>query len=601
MASQKWDHRGLHRREIYMYGWTGQILHIDLGTRRFSVESPPPSRYERYIGGKGLAGHYLRDRVTHDWNAPEIPLLLFTGPLVDTPSPTSGRMTIMSRSPLTGTICDASVGGRLGTEIKRAGWDGIVITGKSAALCGITIADETVTFDDAQTLKGMATDRLTDSLGGKGAAAVIGPAAENGCLFANIVVDKRYFAGRGGLGLVMAEKGLKYIRVKGTGKTAIFDQGELMKAREEIFRLAAASPILKGEFGIANYGTGALYDLMHSRRMMPTGNFRQTRFEYAERMNAWHYKQRYGFKKTGCAGCHILCKKNGTGNEEIPEFETMSHFSALLNNDDLDTVMKANRLCNALGMDTISAAATLSCHAEIAGRKLSPRKILTLLEDMAYGRKEGTLLNQGASRYAAEKGQPELAMAVKKSELPAYDPRGVYGMALAYATSTRGGCHLRAYPISYEILRKPVVTDRFETSGKARIVKISEDQNAVIDSLTACKFLFFAATLEEYARALYGATGMATTAQDLLHTGERIYYQERMMNARNGFTSRDDDLPARFFTEAGSSGASITINPINRDDFLASRANYYKIRGLDENGMPRKDKCEALGLEWKNS
>ncbi|MDX1764654.1 MAG: aldehyde ferredoxin oxidoreductase C-terminal domain-containing protein, partial [bacterium] len=445
------------------------------------------------------------------------------------------------------------------------------------------------------------TDRLIDRLGVKHAVAVTGPAAEKGCLFANIVVDKRYFAGRGGLGLVMAGKGLKYIRVTGTGRTEIYDKGELMQAREEIFRLAAASPILQGEFGIARYGTGALYDLMHSRRMMPTGNFRQTRFEHAERMNAWHYKQRYGFKKTGCAGCHILCKKNGTGNEELPEFETMSHFSALLNNSDLDTVMAANRLCNVLGMDTISAAATLACHAEISGRELGSREILSLLEDTAYGRNEGALLNQGAYRYAAKKSKPELAMTVKKSELPAYDPRGVYGMALAYTTSTRGGCHLRAYPISYEILRKPVVTDRFETSGKARIVKISEDQNGVIDSLTACKFLFFAATLEEYARALYGATGMATTAQDLLLTGERIYYQERMMNASNGFTSRDDDLPARFFTEAGSSSATITIPAINREAFLASRADYYKIRGLDENGMPRKDKCEALGLEWKDS
>ena len=208
----------------------------------------------------------------------------------------------------------------------------------------------------------------------------------------------------------------------------------------------------------------------------------------------------------------------------------------------------------------------------------------------------GMYLAQGSYRFCARYGHPELSMTVKKQELPAYDPRGAYGMALSYATSTRGGCHLRAYPISHEILRKPVVTDRFTFKGKARIVKISEDLNAVIDSLTACKFLFFAATLEEYAQVFVGVTGIETTAQDLLKIGERIYYNERVMNAKNGFSSKDDDLPQRFFSTAGTSGEGITINPINRDDFLKARGNYYKIRGLTEDGMPTQEKCAELEI-----
>ena len=173
-------------------------------------------------------------------------------------------------------------------------------------------------------------------------------------------------------------------------------------------------------------------------------------------------------------------------------------------------------------------------------------------------------------------------------------------MSLAYALSTRGGCHLRAYPISNEILRKPVATDRFTFSGKARIIKIAEDQNAVVDSLTACKFIFFAAGLEEYARAYSAVTGVAATAQELLKAGERIYYRERLMNYRNGFTATDDDLPARFFTEAGSGGNAIDIKAIDREDFLAARARYYRIRGLDENGRPTRQKAEELALEWKS-
>jgi aldehyde:ferredoxin oxidoreductase len=188
-------------------------------------------------------------------------------------------------------------------------------------------------------------------------------------------------------------------------------------------------------------------------------------------------------------------------------------------------------------------------------------------------------------------------MAVKGQELPAYDPRGALGMALAYALSSRGACHLRAYPISHEILRKPVATDRLSFSGKARIIKIGEDLNAVVDSLTACKFIFFAATLEEYAEAYRAVTGIQTTTQDLLTTGERIYYQERLINAANGFNRRDDDLPARFFEPPDNTDAAPAIKPIDRQAFRNARADYYTVRGLDPNGQPRDDMIRKLGLD----
>jgi len=188
-------------------------------------------------------------------------------------------------------------------------------------------------------------------------------------------------------------------------------------------------------------------------------------------------------------------------------------------------------------------------------------------------------------------------MSVKGMELPGYDPRGAYGMALGYVTSTRGACHLRAYPISHEILRKPVATDRFSFAGKARIVKIAEDMNAVIDSLTACKFFFFGCSLEEYASACSAVTGTETSAQDLLAAGERIYFRDRMMNAKCGFTSEDDDLPLRFFSEEGSSGDGIEIPPLNREEFLETRSKYYRIRGLNKKGYPLSSKAKELGLE----
>jgi aldehyde:ferredoxin oxidoreductase len=206
--------------------------------------------------------------------------------------------------------------------------------------------------------------------------------------------------------------------------------------------------------------------------------------------------------------------------------------------------------------------------------------MLILLEDIAERHNEtGSALAEGSYRYALSKGCPERSMSVKKLELPAYDPRGAYGMALAYVTSNRGGCHLRAYPVSHEILRKPVATDRFSFEGKARMIKIAEDLNAVVDSLTACKFVFFAAGLEEYAKAVNAVTGRHYNVQSLLKIGERIWDLERTMNRMNGFTSEDDDLPGRFFREEGSSSAAIRIDPIDREEFLKARANYYKIRG----------------------
>ncbi len=580
-----------------MNGWNGKLLRINLTSSEIAFEDIAPNILEKYIGGRGLAGYFLKPHITGSWDNPEMPLLFFTGPLVDTPAPTSGRMTIMSRSPLTGTIGDTSVGGKLATMIKRAGLDGIIITGRSDRTCGIEINDNNVTVVEAPELRGLTTDDLMKKLPSQGSLVSVGPAAENGVLFSSISIDGHFFSGRNGLGLVMAAKGVKYIRVSGTGKTECFSREEVRRAREEISRLTAASPVLMGELGISEYGTGALYDLIYSRRMMPTGNFRRTVFENAPAMNAYHYRKRYHTKKTGCTGCHIQCKKKGAKDEIIPEFETMSHFSALLENSDMDTVVEANRICNSLGMDTISAAATLSCFSEINGIRLSPERIKDLLVKTGYSVDEGRELKLGSQRYARLKGKTGSSISVKGLELPAYDPRGAYGMALGYATSTRGGCHLRAYPISHEILRKPVSTDRFSFSGKARIIKLSEDLNAVIDSLTACKFIFFAASLEEYARAYSGVTGIKTTAQDLMKAGERIFYNERIMNSLNGFTAKDDDLPELFFREEGSSGNGIAIRKLNRDEFLEARGKYYSVRGLDGNGMPEENKVKELGLD----
>lgn len=584
-----------------MDGWTGCIALIDLTRHRIRTLTLSPETCAAHIGGRGLGGMFLRPAATLAWDDENMPVCLFTGPLTATIAPTSGRCHMVSRSPLTGLVGDGSAGGKLGGQLKRAGWDGLVITGKSDAPVGIEIHNDRITLVPASHLWGMPTDTLYDTLSpGKASLACIGPAGENGVRFAAVITDRFHAAGRTGLGLSLGVKKVKYLRVSGTGRTRVRHPDRLKQAREDIVRLTAASPALMGRFGISRLGTGALYDLMDNRCMMPTRNFTATRFAAAPHLNAHAYAAVYHPRQHGCKGCHILCKKIATRTDPgtpVPEFEAMSHFSALVGLDDIRAVTAANQVCNRLGMDAVSAASTLACFKEITGRTLTPESLTSLLEDTALDRGQGRDLKHGAARYAASMGQPSAAMTVKGLELPAYDPRGASGMALGYAVSTRGGCHLRAYPISHEILRKPVATDRFSFSGKARIIKIAEDLNAVADSLIACKFIFFAAGMEEYARAFSAVTGMETTARDLLAAGEKIVYNERIINSLNGFDARHDTLPDRFFDQPGTGCDRFSIPPIDRAAFLSARSAYYAVRGLTEDGMPKKETANRLGLD----
>lgn len=562
------------------FGYTGKSIKVDLTTKRIEIIETPDDLCKNYLGGRGIGVALIADRIKEEYYSPNMPLIFATGPLVATAAPTSGRMSVISRSPLTGTVFDCSVGGRFATELKKAGFDYIEISGISDRWVILNIDNGSVEIEDAESLVGKNTSYVAQVFGKNCSHAIIGRSGERQVRFASIVFDGHYLAGRGGLGAVMGAKRLKAIRVKGERKIEVADPEGLRRAREEIMRLLRASQAVFGEFGLSEFGTAALVDLIHARRMEPTENFRKTLFEGASKYSGYSMKLSYSTKKTGCAGCPILCKKVSSHGEKMPEFETVSHFGALNGCDDLSAIVEANSICDDYGIDTISAASTIACFSEIRGKRLSPKEMIDLLKEIVdRSTPLGDALAEGSMRYAKSMGHPELSMSVKGLELPAYDPRGAYGMALAYATSNRGGCHLRAYPISHEILRKPVVTDRFSFEGKARIIKIAEDMNAVVDSLTACKFVFFAASLEEYSKAINAVTGGHYDVQSLLKIGERIWNMERRLNEQNGFSKADDDLPERFFKEEGSSSENIKIPPINRDEFLKARDNYYRIRG----------------------
>jgi aldehyde:ferredoxin oxidoreductase len=567
-----------------MFGWTGKILKIDLDSGRCWREDIPPDLLQAYLGGRGLGVRLMRDFYRLDPFDPQMPLIFAAGPLCGTPAPTAARLAVVSRSPLTGTIYDCSAGGRFAWRLKAAGIDALFISGQSKGPVMLSIQGEKAALLPAGNLWGQGVHDTVAALAKSGSVACIGQAGENGVLYANIMMGEGNSVGRGGLGAVMGKKRLKAIVVAGDGEVAVADRARFDHARQDVMRLFRASPVIFGELGIGEYGTPALVDLMRQRRMAPTENFSKTFFAGSANYSGPAIRKACGAKKDGCYGCPIQCKKSTPQGEHLPEYETVSHFGGLNGIADLQAIVRASTLCNELGLDSITAAATLAAWGEIRGRYPLAAEVPSLLAHIAHGRGEGALLGQGSRRLAETLGRRELSMSVKSLELPAYDPRGAYGMALAYCTSNRGGCHLRAYPISHEILRKPVPTDRFSFSGKARIIKIAEDTNAAVDSLVACKFAFFGATLEEYAELLTATTGVEYTPQSLKQIGERIYLTERFYNCANGFTAKDDLLPDRFYREAGSSGEGIEINPIDRRRFDEELQKYYRIRGLTEGG-----------------
>jgi len=565
-------------------GWTGKILRVDLTNSSHSIDEIPPQLLEEYLGGRGLGVRLMRDYFHLDPFDPAMPLIFAVGPLCGTTAPTAARMSAVSRSPLTGTICDCSAGGRFAWNLKASGLDAVFITGRSPQPVALTIDGDNIEIIPAAGLWGLNVSATVTALKGRGSVAAIGPAGENSVLFACIMTGEGNSIGRGGLGAVMGNKNLKAVTINGDQKAEIAEPVLFDKARRDIVRLFNASPVIFGPLGIAEFGTPVLVDLMAQRRMAPTANFKKTYFETSGNYSGPALKASCGAKKDGCYGCPIQCKKSSADGVHLPEYETASHFGALNNIDSLQSIVDSNHLCNELGLDTISAAATLSAWGEIRGHFPTESEIPDLLMSIATKSGDGNMLALGSRRLAERMGRAELSMSVKSMELPAYDPRGAYGMALAYCTSARGGCHLRAYPISHEILRKPVPTDRFSFSGKARIITIAEDTNATVDSLVACKFAFFGASLEEYAELLTATTGIEYSPQRLKEIGRRICLTERFYNCSNGFSRADDVLPERFFNESGSSGDDIRINPIDRLRFDEELDKYYRIRGLNTDG-----------------
>ena len=608
-------------------GYVGKILKIDLTSEKIDViRTEKYFNIDLFIGGKGLAAYTLwKELKTGIDPFSEDNLLVFaTGPLTGTLCPGT-RMCIATKSPLTGLFCDSYVGGHLGAEIKMAGYDAVIIGGKSEKPVYIWIHDENVEICNAENLWGLDTFRTEEMIRKEKGdmtirVACIGPAGERLVRFAHVNVDRYRQAGRGGTGAVMGSKNLKALAVKGTGAIPIYNVEEFMEKAREAHRV-----VLENETARARkrWGTARTIIFTADQDLLPTRNFREATFEAAENLSAEVLEKRFWIKHKACHSCPINCGKLGVVRSgryagtvvEGIEYETLALIGANCGIGNYEAVAYANLLCDMLGLDTISTgnviAFAMECYEEgiltekeTEGLKLNfgnEESAIRLIEKIARREGLGDLLAEGVKR-ASEKLNSRcrrFAMHVKGLELPGYDVRASPGMGLAYVTADRGGCHTRSWPISYEISGKApdgTVIDRYSTEKRAYIVKRQQDETTACDTLVACWFLKTAVGNERYVGMLNAAAGTELTVEEFLAVGERIWNLTRLFNIREGLRKEDENLPDRAFEDPIPSGIA-KGRKLEKSQLEYMLREYYAIRGWDENGIPRKEKIKQLKLD----
>jgi len=597
-----------------MYGYRGTILRVNLTTGEIKKEALDKELAKQYVGGRGLAEKMFATEVDHKIEPfdPENKLFIATGPMSGTPTPTGGRYMVITKSPLTGTIASSNSGGRWGAELKFAGYDMIIVEGKSEKPVYINIVDDEVTIKDASHIWGKMTTETTKMLlsetNEKAKVLNIGPGGEKLSRIAAVMNDIDRAAGRSGVGAVMGSKNLKAVVVKGSSRPEIADPDKLKEVVKRVNEKIRENGVT-GQ-GLPTYGTAVLVNIINEGGVYPTNNFQKSVFEHAEATSGETLADKYLIKRVGCFGCPIACGRHckvddieGGG----PEYETLWGFSADCGVGDLASVIKANYWCNEVGLDTISASATLAAAMELYqkgyikddeldGLSLefgNAEAVIEWTKRMGLREGLGDKMAEGSYRLADGYGVPELSMSVKKQELPAYDPRAIQGQGLAYATSNRGGCHVRAYLISPEILALPEKLDRFDIAGKPEWVKIFQDLTAAIDSTGLCLFTSFAMNADDYAEMLSAVTGNDYDAGSLLEAGDRIWNMEKLFNINSGLGYEDDTLPKRLLEEPIPDGPS--KGEVSRLGEMLPL--YYEARGWDAKGTPSDAKLAELGIK----
>jgi aldehyde:ferredoxin oxidoreductase len=613
--------------------WAGKFLRVDLTAGTVKAEPLNMGWARAYIGSRGLGTKYLVEEVDAkvDPLSADNKIIWSTGPLTGTMASTGGRYTVITKGPLTGAIACSNSGGYWGAELKMAGWDMIVFEGKSAKPVYLYINDDTAELRDAGHLWGTTVWHTEEQLKKDHQDPLlrissIGGAGENQVLFAAVVNDLHRAAGRSGVGAVMGSKNLKAIAVRGTkGVGNIADPKAFMKVTTEKKKILAENA-LTGQ-GLPTYGTQVLMNIINEVGALPTRNHRDVQFEGAKDISAEAMatpRATDGKKplvtNQACFGCTIACgriQKIDQGHFTVQnkpqywgasgglEYEAAWALGAANGVNDLEALQYANVLCNEHGMDPISFGATVGAVMElyemgvltkeqlgIDAKFGSAQALAAFAEMTAKGEGFGKEIGQGSKRLTAKYGHPDLSMSCKGQEFPAYDARGIQGIGLGYATSNRGGCHLRGYTVASEVAGIPVKTDPLTAEGKPELLKAFQDATAVVDSSGLCQFTTFAWGLPDIQEQLAAACGEDFTLENVSTIGERIWNMERDFNNRAGFTAKDDMLPKRLVTEAAKTGPAKGL--VSKVPEMLPK--YYELRGWDSNGMLKPETRARLGL-----
>ena len=595
-----------------------RILRVDLTTGKMQDQEISKEDGVKFLGGRGLAAKilYEENKPKIDAFDPENRLIFMAGPYTGTLGSFTAFYNVTTKSPLTGAILSAHSGGHWGPMFRKTGYDGVVFKGKAPKPVYLLITDAGPELKDASDLWGKGTFETIDALQARherARAAVIGPAGEKLVRYAAIMNDHHRAAGRGGVGAVMGSKNLKAVVVHGTKEVPQADPEKL----KETFKTATATVKEKSQ-AFSKYGTSMVVGITGKAGTIPTRNMQTGYFPEYEKIGGDTLVNNYKTKDTACARCPLHCgnmtkaTKDYQAETEGPEYETLAMFGSNLGNTNLESIIMANNICNEYGMDTISCADTIACAYELFEKGIIKEKdtgglrlewgnhaAMVKLVEMT-GKREGLgqLIGEGSRRLAARYG-PEAqkyAMNVKGMEFPGYDPRGIQGMGLAFATSTRGACHLRATMYVPELFQG--VLDRFTIKGKAQPLKDLQELFTIYDCMILCKFgarNAFGNSWDNMVTLSNAATGRNYTVDDLKKIGARGWTMERLFNLREGISKKDDTLPERLFTTPIHDGPSKGA-VVNKADFDNELEQYYKLWGWSSDGVPTKESLAALDL-----
>ena len=599
------------------YAYYEKIARINLTTGEIKVEKLDVEKAKKFIGGRGLGTKIVYDEgcATADPLGPDNKLVYITGPLTGAGAPSSGRYMVVTKSPLTGMIACSNSGGIWGAKLKYAGWDALIVEGEAPEWTYINIVDDKIELLDAREYLGLFSEELDDRLkekhGKSSSVLSIGIAGEKQVLLAAIMNDKDRAAGRSGVGAVMGSKKLKGIVVTASSKNAddCLASAENLKAANKAAMVNIRENGLTGG-GLRALGTASLVNIINSVGSLPTKNWQEAYYDKAEDVSGEALAEKYLVKAGACHRCPIACGRVVRMGEKVvggPEYEPLWAYGANMANSDLASINEANFWCNEYGLDAISVPCTIAAAMELyqrgaitdadcAGAPLQWGNAASAIE---WTKRMGDpkteldwLMSSGSARLCEHYGMPEISMSVKKQEMPAYDARGIQGIGITYATSNRGGCHVRGYTIAPEIVGLPVQLDRTVTNEKAFWAKTFQDLTAVIDSMGLCLFTSFALGAPEYTNLLNAACGTEYTPEQVLELGERIYNIERMFNKAAGMKPEDDRLPKRLLEDPipdGPSKGLVSQLPVTLPE-------YYKVRGW-EAAFPTDETLKRLGLD----